>query len=397
MRPTAAALVERRRPASRRGRAGAAPRSMRQLHRLSPTPLLPLARIASRRPALASSIGDAVDGDDPVARLQARRSAGAARLDVAEDRLAPGIAEADAAASSWRRRRRRRATTSARWTRRWPRPSRALTSSSMSSPCSIACVTCQRRSVSERTSLHSAPSCDQARTQSPARMPACSATLAAAGGPSTRLRLVDADPVRGRVQRDREQQVGERPGGDDRGALPERLAVEGAVELARGRRRLRARRACARSRRRAARRSTNSVLVGPRLAAPEDAAEADREAQHLDAASHGDAVVAVLVDDDQHAERQEEGEDGDHHRPAGCARARAASRLDGTMLIGQAFQELGGAPARLVVEREQRLERVGGARRRRERLDGAAVDAVNPIEANRFRRETPRPPPRWRR
>ena len=81
----------------------------------------------------------------------------------------------------------------------------SLTSRSMSSPCSIACVTCQRRSVSERTSCHSPPSCDQARTQSPARMPAFSATLAADRRAEHRLRLVDADPVRRRVQRDREQ------------------------------------------------------------------------------------------------------------------------------------------------------------------------------------------------
>ena len=67
--------------------------------------------------------------------------------------------------------------------------------------------------------------------------------------------------------------------------------------------------------------------VGPRLATPEDAAEADREAQHLDAAGDGDPVVAVLVDDDEDAERQEEGEDGDHHQRASVARSgRCADR-----------------------------------------------------------------------
>src|SRR6478752_675022 len=48
----------------------------------------------------------------------------------------------------------------------------------------------------------------------------------------------------------------------------------------------------------------------------------------------------------------------------------------------QGFQELAGAPARLVVEREQRLERVGCAGRGRKRFDGSAIHRVNPIEGN---------------
>jgi hypothetical protein len=62
-------------------------------------------------------------------------------------------------------------------------------------------------------------------------MPAFSATLAADRRAEHRLRLVDADPVSRRVQRDREREVGDRPGGDDRRALPERLAVEGSAEI----------------------------------------------------------------------------------------------------------------------------------------------------------------------
>ncbi len=40
---------------------------------------------------------------------------------------------------------------------------------------------CQRRSFIERTSVHSLPSRETARTQSPERSPACSATLAGSG------------------------------------------------------------------------------------------------------------------------------------------------------------------------------------------------------------------------
>ena len=101
--------------------------------------------------------------------------------------------------------------------------------------------------------------------------------------------------------------------------------------------------------------------VGPRLAAPEDAAEADREAQHLDAAGDGDPVVAVLVDDDEDAERQEESEDGDHHQRSSVARSCDAPTGSGLEIHRARLQELAGAPARLVVEREQRLERVGSA------------------------------------
>src|SRR4051812_11225895 len=45
-------------------------------------------------------------------------------------------------------------------------------------------------------------------------------------------------------------------------------------------------------------------------------------------------------------------------------------------------QELAGAPTRLLVEREQRLERVGSARCGGKRFDGAAIHRVNPIEGN---------------
>ena len=197
---------------------------------------------------------DAVDRDDPVARLQARRRAGAAGLDVAEHRLAPRVAEADASASSWRRRRRRRASTSARC-------DAPLAAAVAPADEQVDVLAVQHRlrhlpaQVGERADV-----VPFAAVLRPGANPVAGAHAGLLGDARRRrraehrLRLVDADPVRRRVQRDREREVGDRPGGDDRGALPERLAVEGAVELGRRRRRLRARRACARSRRTAARR-----------------------------------------------------------------------------------------------------------------------------------------------
>ena len=76
---------------------------------------------------------------------------------------------------------------SSRVVRRRPRPSLSLMRSSRLCPSITACMTCQRRSVSERTSCHWSPSVDTERTQSPARRPARSATLEASGGPSTAL------------------------------------------------------------------------------------------------------------------------------------------------------------------------------------------------------------------
>src|SRR6187200_1789283 len=61
-------------------------------------------------------------------------------------------------------------------------------------------------------------------------------------------------------------------------------------------------------------------------------------------------------------------------RQAGSASWRCSSR--------QGLQELAGATARLVVESEQRLERVGSTRCGRKGFDGAAIDRVNPIEGN---------------
>ena len=53
-------------------------------------------------------------------------------------------------------------------------------------------------------------------------------------------------------------------------------------------------------------------MLALRLPAIERLAEADREAQHLDAASDGDPVVTVFVDGDQQAERNDEGNDCEH-------------------------------------------------------------------------------------
>ena len=71
--------------------------------------------------------------------------------------------------------------------RRLPCPLRSLSISSIASPSITACATRQRRSVSEDTSSQSLPSRETERTQSPARSPAPSARLPAAGVPSTAL------------------------------------------------------------------------------------------------------------------------------------------------------------------------------------------------------------------
>jgi hypothetical protein len=63
------------------------------------------------------------------------------------------------------------------------------------------------------------------------------------------------------------------------------------------------------------------------LAAPQHTTEADREAQHLHATGHGHAVVAVLVHDDQHAQREQEGKHGgDHAANSLACRVRRVAR-----------------------------------------------------------------------
>jgi hypothetical protein len=146
-----------------------------------------------------------------------------------------------------------------------------------------------------------------------------------------RLRLLDADPMRRRIQQHRQQQVGDRAGGHDGRALGQRLAVEGAVLFMRRHRRL----ALVEHAHVAAERQRSDHELGlAALPAPQRAAEADRETQHLHAACHRDAVVAVLVHHDQQTERDDEGEHRDHaiafaltcRRATARARSSSASR-----------------------------------------------------------------------
>jgi hypothetical protein len=154
-------------------------------------------------------------------------------------------------------------------------------------------------------------------------MPAFSATLAADRRAEHRLRLVDADPVAvaysatasARLAIGPAATIAARCQSGLRLKAPPRSAggdvalalVEHAHVAAEGQRA-----------------DDELGAVGLRLAAPEDAAEADREAQHLDAAGDGDAVVAVLVDDDEDAERQEEA------RTVTIISARASPRSGGS-------------------------------------------------------------------
>src|SRR5262249_28741806 len=66
--------------------------------------------------------------------------------------------------------------------------------------------------------------------------------------------------------------------------------------------------------------------VRRRLAAPQHTAETDRETQHLDAARHRDAVVPVLVDHDQHAEREHESQKRGDHRARPFTKYAASAR-----------------------------------------------------------------------
>ncbi len=59
------------------------------------------------------------------------------------------------------------------------------------------------------------------------------------------------------------------------------------------------------------------------LPAEQRVAEADRKAQHLDAAGHRHAVVAVFVHGDQHAQCDDEGKDGEHRELPGVSVKKA--------------------------------------------------------------------------
>jgi hypothetical protein len=139
------------------------------------------------------------------------------------------------------------------------------------------------------------------------------------------LGLVHADPVRAGIQQHRQRQVGQRPGrtmavrrhsGLRLKAWPTWLGFDGRLALVEH----------AHIAAQGQRTEHELGVVGRALAAPQHAAEAHREAQHLHAAGHGHAVVAVFVHDDQHAQRQQEGQHGGDHAASSCITWRAATR-----------------------------------------------------------------------
>ena len=139
-----------------------------------------------------------------------------------------------------------------------------------------------------------------------------------------RLGFVDADPVRAGIQRHREQQVGRRPRRDDRGALRQGLAVECAIALVGSNGALAlVEHLHVSAERQRADRELGAALRPP---TPEHAPEADREPQHLHAAGHRHAIVAVFVDDDEHSERQREGEDRRDHAESSLTSCPARMR-----------------------------------------------------------------------
>ena len=141
----------------------------------------------------------AVDREHAVARAQAgARAPAPPAMHLAEHRLAARRADADLAHQLRVDVARARARASGERARaRWPRPSRVASRAAAS-------VSPSQRRLRElpaqvgRTSARRAMRRrrrDAARTQSPARRPARSATLPAAGRAEDRLRLLDADPV----------------------------------------------------------------------------------------------------------------------------------------------------------------------------------------------------------
>ena len=290
----------------------------------------------------------AVDAQHPVAGAQPgpRRPAPPARTSPSTGSLY-AAAEADALHQLSRRHRCVASVSSRAATRRAGRDRRGRVTRARSfSPRSTACVTSQRSSVIERRSCQSLPSDEYARTQSPARRPARSARLPATGGPSSafgssmpiqcaaaysstassRLATGPAATMAARCHSGLRLKARSSSVGVDRAfALVEHLHV--AAERQRA--------------------DDELGAVGRGLAAPQHAAEADRETQHLDAArrpprgsgrTRGRRSARPSVEQEREHGRRSCGEP----LRRCCARARRARG----------------------VEREQRLER---ARRRRAR------------------------------
>jgi hypothetical protein len=167
---------------------------------------------------------DAVDRDDAVALSQPRSGAGAASLDLAEHRLAPCAAESDLL-----HRLRVDVGGGERGEREMDAPLAAAVARADEQ---IDVLAAQHRlrhlpaQVGERADV--APFRAFLR---PCAHPVAGVHAGAIGDascdrrPEHRLRLVDADPVRRRVEDDREHEVRCRTGGDDRGALPEGLLL----------------------------------------------------------------------------------------------------------------------------------------------------------------------------
>ena len=125
------------------------------------------------------------------------------------------------------------------------------------------------------------------------------------------LGFVNSYPMRAGVQQHRQQQVRQRSGSDDRHALPQRFAVERLVQLTGGHRPL----ALVQHAHIAAQGQSRQHELGVFarfLAAPDHTAESHREPQHLDTAGHRHTVMTVFMHDDQHRQRQQKSQHGDH-------------------------------------------------------------------------------------
>src|SRR6185436_11646865 len=128
------------------------------------------------------------------------------------------------------------------------------------------------------------------------------------------------------VDRDREQEIGDRPGHHDRKAPPHALAVEGAVGFACFDRSLALVEhldvATERNRR-----DHPFRLIFVDCLGHQRTAKTHRKAQHLDAAQPRNQVMAVLVDHDEQAERHDEGDEGMQQGHAAIANIRVDATL----------------------------------------------------------------------
>src|SRR3954467_13530026 len=147
------------------------------------------------------------------------------------------------------------------------------------------------------------------------------------------------------VHQHREGEVEEWPRDDDGEALPDALAIECAREL-RGQHRPFALVEHLHVAAKGNGRDDPLGAVGAEAPEGERAAKTDREAQHLHAAPARDDEVAELVHHDQHAERDDEGEDRLHEAHAALASTQAAAtRRPCSSAAITAERSSAGAPA----------------------------------------------------